>query len=156
MSLAGLPLRIGARAEKLHRLVLRRGRERDEGDAAIVGPCRHLGRQDVFRADFAAVVQFRQFLGLNTAFNLAAASPVCELWASSAMTAKRLPWVAANSRTASKAKGKVWMVQTTIFLSPDKCRGQFPALAAVASCDRGHHAAWSAGNRRALPVAANR
>ena len=57
---------------------------------------------------------------LRTALSLAAASPDWELWASSAMTAKRLPWVAASLRTASKAKGKVWMVQTTIFLSPER------------------------------------
>ena len=57
---------------------------------------------------------------VNTALSLAADSPVWLECASSAMTAKRLPWVAASSRTASSAKGKVWMVQTTIFLSPDR------------------------------------
>ena len=51
--------------------------------------------------------------------SLAAASPVCELCASSAITAKRLPCVAASSRTASSANGKVWMVQTMIFLPPE-------------------------------------
>ena len=43
-----LARRIGARAEQLHRLVLRRGGEGHEGDAAIVGARRHLRRQDVF------------------------------------------------------------------------------------------------------------
>ena len=65
---------------------------------------------------------------LKTALSLAAASPVWELWASSAMTAKRLPWVAASSRTASSAKGKVWMVQTTIFLPPARASASSPLL----------------------------
>ena len=59
---------------------------------------------------------------------MAAASPVCELWASSAITAKRLPWVAASLRTAFKAKGKVWIVQTTIFLSPESASASSPLL----------------------------
>ena len=79
--------------------------------------------------------------GVSTAFSLAAASPVCELCASSAITAKRLPWVAASSRTASRANGKVWIVQTTIFLSPDSASASLRALAAVLVGDRRHHAA---------------
>ena len=55
--------------------------------------------------------------GDSSAFNLLAASPVCELCASSAMTANRFPCVAASLRTSSSANGKVWMVQTTIFSS---------------------------------------
>ena len=35
------------------------------------------------------------------------------------MTANRLPCVAASRRTSSKAKGKVWIVHTTICLVPD-------------------------------------
>ena len=76
----------------------------------------------------------------STAFSLAAASPVCELCASSAITAKRLPCVAASSRTAFSAKGNVWMVQTTIFLSPESAVGQFAALAAALALDRRDHA----------------
>ena len=76
----------------------------------------------------------------STAFSLAAASPVCELCASSAITAKRLPCVAASSRTASRANGKVWIVQTTIFLSPESAVGQLAALAAALALDRRHHA----------------
>jgi hypothetical protein len=44
---------------------------------------------------------------VSTAFSLLAASPVWELWASSAITANRFPWVAASSCTFSNAKGKV-------------------------------------------------
>jgi hypothetical protein len=44
--------------------------------------------------------------------------------------------VAASSRTASIAKGKVWIVQTTIFLSPDSASASFAALAAVLVLDR--------------------
>ena len=74
---------------------------------ASSGPCRHLCGQDVFHADLAAVVEFLPVpRGLSTAFSLAAASPVCELWASSAITAKRLPCVAASLRTALSANGK--------------------------------------------------
>ena len=108
----------------------------------VAGPCRHLGRQNVFRADLAAIVQVRPVpRRLSTAFSLAAASPVWELWASSAITAKRLPWVAASSRTASMAKGKVWIVQTTIFLSPESASASSRALAAVLAGDGRHHAA---------------
>ncbi len=64
----------------------------------------------------------------STALSLAADSPVWELWASSAITAKRLPWVAASSRTASRAKGKVWMVQTTIFLPSARAWASSPLL----------------------------
>jgi hypothetical protein len=113
------PRGIGAGAEQLHGLRLGRRREGDERDAGLAGPRGHLRRQDVFRADLAAVFQLRQLLGAEHGLELGAASPACELWASSAMTAKRLPWVAASLRTSSMAKGKVWMVQTTIFLSPD-------------------------------------
>jgi hypothetical protein len=52
--------------------------------------------------------------------SLEEASPLWELCASSAMTAKRLPCVAARRRTSASAKGKVWMVQTTIFLVPSR------------------------------------
>ncbi len=55
--------RVGARAEYLQGLVLRCSGERDKGDAAIVGARRHLRRQNVFSADFAAVVQLCEFLG---------------------------------------------------------------------------------------------
>ena len=79
--------------------------------------------------------------GVSTALSLAAASPVWELWASSAITAKRLPWVAASLRTASRAKGKVWMVQTTIFLSPESAAASSPLLLPSFARDRGHHAA---------------
>ena len=64
----------------------------------------------------------------STALSFAAASPVCELCASSAITANRLPWVAASSRTASSANGNVWIVQTTIFLSPDSASASSPLL----------------------------
>ena len=53
---------------------------------------------------------------VSTCFSFAAVAPVCEECASSAITAKRLPLVAESSRTASIAKGNVWMVHTTIFL----------------------------------------
>ncbi|MNR33759.1 hypothetical protein D3C85_1514600 [compost metagenome] len=43
----------------------------------------------------------------KTCLSLEAASPVCEECASSAITAKRLPSVAASSCAAFKAKGKV-------------------------------------------------
>ena len=76
----------------------------------------------------------------STAFSLAAASPVCELWASSAITAKRLPCVAASLRTASRANGKVWMVQTTIFLSPESASASSPLLLPSFALDRGDHA----------------
>ena len=66
----------------------------------------------------------------NTALSLAAASPVCEECASSAITAKRLPCVAASSRTALRAKGKVWMVQTTIFLPPERAAASSALLLA--------------------------
>ena len=69
-----------------------------------------------------------EFLGGQHCLELAAASPVWELWASSAITAKRLPSVAASSRTASSAKGKVWIVQTTIFLSPESASASSPLL----------------------------
>ena len=91
----------------------------------------------------------------STAFSLAAASPVCELCASSAITAKRLPWVAASSRTASSANGNVWMVQTTIFLAPESASASSPLLLApspliVATTP------WSARSRRSLPATAGR
>ena len=54
--------------------------------------------------------------GDSTSFSLAAVSLVCEECASSAITAKRLPSVAASSRTLSSALGKVCSVHTTIFL----------------------------------------
>ena len=51
--------------------------------------------------------------------------------------------MAASSRTAFKAKGKVWIVQTTIFLSPESAVGQFAALAAFVAVDRRDDAACS-------------
>lgn len=69
--------------------------------------------------------------GESTALSLAAASPAWELWASSAMTANRFPFVADISRTASSAKGNVWIVQTTIFLSPDRAPASSPLLLAL-------------------------
>ena len=68
--------------------------------------------------------------GDSTALSFAAASPVCELCASSAITAKRLPCVAASLRTASSAKGNVWIVQTTIFLPPASASASWPLLLA--------------------------
>ena len=56
----------------------------------------------------------------SSCLSLAAASPDWELCASSAMTAKVLPCAADSSRTAFNANGNVWMVHTTIFLSPDR------------------------------------
>jgi hypothetical protein len=64
----------------------------------------------------------------STALSFAAACPVCELCASLAITAKRFPCVPASSRTAFIAKGKVWIVQTTIFLSPDNAAASSPLL----------------------------
>ncbi|MGH8122242.1 MAG: hypothetical protein ACREPT_05675, partial [Rudaea sp.] len=58
-----LPFRVGARPEDFHGLVLRSGRERDEGDAFVLGTRRHLCGEDVLRTHFAAIVQVRQFLG---------------------------------------------------------------------------------------------
>jgi hypothetical protein len=52
----GLPGRVRASAEQLHRLRLRGGSEGDERDAANIRSCRHLRRQDVFRAHLATVV----------------------------------------------------------------------------------------------------
>ena len=80
---------------------------------------------------------------VSTAFSLAAASPACELWASSAITAKRLPLVAASLRTASSANGNVWIVQTTIFLVAGERRRQLAALAAPFALDRRDHAGRS-------------
>ena len=62
---------IRAGAKQLQRLVLGRGRERDKGDAALVGACGHLRGQDVLGADFAAVAQFLQFLGRQHRLELA-------------------------------------------------------------------------------------
>ena len=92
----------------------------------------------------------------STALSLAAASPVWELWASSAITANRLPLVAASSRTAFSANGNVWIVQTTIFLSPESAVGQFAALAAALALDRRPRRRSSARNRRSLPATACR
>ena len=63
---------------------------------------------------------------LSSCLSLLAASPVWLLCASSAITAKRFPCVAASSCTALSANGKVWIVQTTIFcrlpkLLPAQC-----------------------------------
>ncbi|MCY1302092.1 hypothetical protein D9M69_535490 [compost metagenome] len=66
----------------------------------------------------------------STCLSLDAASPVCDECASSAITANRLPSVAANSCTAFKAKGKVWMVHTTIFLPPASALASSPLLLA--------------------------
>ena len=56
----------------------------------------------------------------STCLSLSAAAPVWELWASSAITAKRLPLVAVSSCIFLIRAGKVWIVQTTIFLSPER------------------------------------
>ena len=66
--------------------------------------------------------------GLSRAFNFVAASPVCELCASSAITAKRLPCVAASFRTSFNAYGKVCNVHTTIFFAPDSAAASSPLL----------------------------
>ena len=76
----------------------------------------------------------------STALSLAAASPVCELWASSAITAKRLPCVAASSRTAFKSKRERLDRADHDFLVAGECRRQFAALAAAFALDRRHHA----------------
>ena len=64
----------------------------------------------------------------STSLSFAAVSPVCELCASSAITANRLPSVAASSRTASSANGKVWMVQTMIFFPCASASASWPLL----------------------------
>jgi hypothetical protein len=66
--------------------------------------------------------------GESTRFSLAAASPACELCASSAITANRFPSVAASSRTALIAKGNVWIVQTMIFLPLESAVASSPLL----------------------------
>ena len=77
--------------------------------------------------------------GDNTALSLAAASPDCELWASSAITANRLPCVAASSRTLARHKETFESCKRRsscrpIGLSPVR------ALAAPFAFDRRHHA----------------
>ena len=61
-SLAGC-VGVGAAAEQFERLGLRRRGEGDVGDAARRGARRHLRGENVFRADLAAVLQLRDFLG---------------------------------------------------------------------------------------------
>ena len=98
--------RVRAAAEQLQRLGLGRGREGDIGDALVAGARRHLRREHIFGADLAAVSSSCNSSADSTAFNFAAASPVCEECASSAITANRLPCVAASSCTAFERKGK--------------------------------------------------
>ena len=64
----------------------------------------------------------------STCFSFAAASPVCELMRLVGDDGEPLALVAASLRTASRAKGKVWMVQTTIFLPPDSASASLPLL----------------------------
>ena len=117
---------VRAAAEDFQRLGLRRRGEGDIGDARLARARRHLRGENVFRADLAAVLQRFQFVGREHRLELRRRRrPLCDECASSAMTANRLPCVAASSCTASSAKGKVWIVQTMIFL---------PCASAWASC----------------------
>ena len=89
--LGGLPVRALA-AEQLQRLGLRGGGEREEGDVLRLGALGHLGRQHRLDVDLAAVGEVLDLLGGEDALQLARRRPVCEEWASSAMTANFLPF----------------------------------------------------------------
>ncbi|MDP2823093.1 MAG: hypothetical protein Q8O52_10520 [Sulfuritalea sp.] len=132
---------IGAGAKYLHRLVLRRCGKRDEGDAAIVCPRRHLRHQDVFRADFAAVVQLRQFLGAQHRLQLRRC--LAGLRAVRLVGDHREAFALGGGQLGHgfEGKGKGLDGADHDFLVAGKCLGQLAALAAVLVGDRGDHAA---------------
>ena len=69
--------------------------------------------------------------GDSTAFSLAAASPVCELCASSAITANRLPSVAASFAHRLQREGERLDGADDDLLVARQRLGQFAALAAA-------------------------
>jgi hypothetical protein len=129
----------------LQRLVLGRGGERHVGDAGVLLARlgRHLRGQDVLGVTSPPSCSSASSAALSTSFSLAAVSLVCDECASSAITAKRLPLVAASLRTSSSANGKVWIVHTTIFLPADSASASSllllapsPVITATTPCVR--------------------
>ena len=131
---------IGPRAEQLHRLGLRRRGERDERDAAVLGPRRHLRGEDVFRADFAAVVQFLQLLGrehrLQLRRRLAGLGAVRLVGDHGEALALRGGQLAHGFQREGERLDRA----DDDLLVAGKRLGQLAALAAVVALDRGDHA----------------
>ena len=112
--------------------------------------------QNVVEADLAAVLELLHSSAQSTCFSFAAASPVCELCASSAITAKRLPCGRCELPHFSNANGKRLDRADDDLLVPGERLRKFLALAAALALDRRHYAGRALEVEDAHPATAGR
>ena len=145
----------GRRAEQFQRLGLGRRGEGDIGDAGRRWPGPPSARPACLRCRPRrrppAPPSRRPTAPLQLRRRLAGLRAEC---ASSAMTAKRLPWVAASSCTAFEREGKGLDGADDDLLARRQRLGQLAALAAAFALDRGHDALRALERRRSLPATA--
>jgi len=128
---------IGSCAEELERLRLRCRGEGDESHASIVRPRSHLRGEEVFSADLASVIQFLQFFGTEDGFQLCRRFPALGAVRLVGGHGETFPFGGGEFPHRLEGEGESLDRADDDLLRSREGLGQFRALAARASLDRG-------------------